>query len=94
MIIISKASIEKILERLLVQIERTNRKIVKVKKMKHKIFRSTTKREQELIMKYEELESEERGIVVETIYLNAVKETLRKIKWLLTRCERESLTSK
>lgn len=45
-------------------------------------------------MKYEELEGEERGIGVETIYLNAVKETLRKIKWLLTRCERESLTSK
>ncbi|MDU6359171.1 MAG: hypothetical protein E6590_04290 [Clostridiales bacterium] len=41
--------------------------------MKRKIFRSATKREQELIMKYEELESEERGIVVEAIYLNAVK---------------------
>ncbi|MFR2840559.1 MAG: hypothetical protein ACLTBU_15925 [Zhenhengia sp.] len=73
MIIISKASIEKRLERLLVQIERNDRRIVKIKKMKRKIFRSATKREQELIMKYEELESEERGIVVEAIYLNAVK---------------------
>lgn len=65
--------------------EMNKQQIKRLKKAKKKLFSRTSPYTKDILLKYEELESVERTIVTKAIYIQAVNDTVKKIKWLLTK---------
>ncbi|WP_027399610.1 hypothetical protein [Anaerovorax odorimutans] len=67
------------------EMEIINYEVKKIRKFKRKIFKKADSHTKDILLKYEELESNEREITVKTVYLQAIKNVLDKVKWLLTK---------
>ena len=68
--------------------EMNNQQVKRLRKAKKKLFSEANPSTKEILLKYEELESIERTIAVKTVYIQAINDTLKKTKWLLTRSEK------
>lgn len=84
----SAVLLEKRLEQILTEMEMNNKQVKRLRKAKKKLFSKANPHIKDILLKYEELESIERTIAVRTVYIQAINDTLKKIKWLITKSEK------
>lgn len=70
--------------------EMNNQQVRKLKKAKKKLFSKASLRTKEVLLKYEELGSIKRTIETRTVYIQVINDVLNRIKWLLTKSEKQS----
>ena len=84
----SAVPLDKRLEQILTEMEMNNKQVKRLRRAKKKLFSKANSCTKEILLKYEELESIERTITVRTVYIQAINDTLKETKWLLTRSEK------
>lgn len=84
----SAVPLDKRLEQILTEMEMNNKQVKRLRKAKKKLFSKANASTKGILLEYEELESIERTITVRTVYIQAINDTLKETKWILTRSEK------
>ena len=70
--------------------EMNNKQVKRLRKTKKQLFLKANLSTKEILVKHKELESIERTIAVKIVYIQAINDTLKKNKWLLTNGDKQS----